>query len=333
VSYNLRDLRLVPIESADPLGIVGLQSPKTIATFTHWGFSQMSRLLGAPAAYLRSLPADIAAAAMNHGIGQLPVGTAAGFLVQAPNGNPTPTVRTVQSTEYARIWDADLYGSIAEQITDRDPAWQLPPTWSGEPAGAYRGDRDSFLIVTNGGSIVEDPSLQGRSDGQMYRGLMVRNSEVGASSITIEQILFRFICGNHMLWGAVISKAFRRRHVGKSGQLMRDTLREIGAVAYSWANESAAKDQAIIRGLISHEIAQTKAGVVDELRAIGYSQAQAETAYDSCERSEEVSPRSFWGIAQGTTRASQISGYQDDRYVLDQLAAKVLSKGARLVTV
>lgn len=63
----------------------------------------------------------------------------------------------------------------------------------------------------------------------------------------------------------------------------------------------------------------------------GTTKAQATEAYLTCEQTEGVSPRSFWGVAQGLTRNSQGSGYQDDRYLLDQLAAKVLARGAKLV--
>ena len=163
---------------------------------------------------------------------------------------------------------------------------------------------------------MSDPTLSSTGNGAMYRGLLVRNSEVGASSITIEPILYRYVCGNHMLWGAVVDKAFKRRHVG--ARVLRDTIREISTIAYRWTQQSAARDEAIIRGLINSEIASTRAAVIDELQNIGATKDAATAAYDACERTETVSPRSFWGAAQGLTRVSQESGHQDDRYTLDK---------------
>jgi len=253
-------------------------------------------------------------------------------------------IRACTSDSYGRIWDSELYSAVQQTIVSQDDRWTLPPTWSGEAAGAYRGDRDSFLILTNGGSIVEDPSLRngtqnaygnvgpGLGDSPtngMFRGLLIRNSEVGASSVTIESILYRYICGNHMLWGAVMDKRFRRRHVGT--KVLRDAIREIHTFAYSFVNQSAARDEAIIRGLIDHELASTKEAVIDELRAIGATREQATEAYDTCLKTEAASPRSFWGVAQGLTRNSQATMYQDERFQLDQLAAKVLARGAKLV--
>jgi hypothetical protein len=162
----------------------------------------------------------------------------------------------------------------------------------------------------------------------MFRGLLVRNSEVGASSIVIEQILYRYVCGNHMLWGAVIDKQFRRRHVGKG--VLRETIREIVSIAAKWRDASGDRDQQIIRTLIENGIASTDKGVIDELRALGASAEQAKAIVDATIASEpQLSPASFWGLANGATRVSQQTAYQDERYKLDQLAGAILAKGAR----
>lgn len=341
-TYNLKDLRAVVeqthnTETFDPTpeqATLRLESPNGRAQFTHYSFGQLARTIGAPASYLRTLPPAVAADCLNFGLQETPHGTAANLLVRANGG--TPVIRAATSDTYGRVWDANLYGELMRRFLDVDSKWQTPPTWDGEPAGAYRGDRDSFVIVVNGGSIVTDPSAAQSSStpesGQtMYRGLMIRNSEVGHCSITIESILFRYICGNHMLWGAIMDRQFRRRHVGT--KITRDTMREINNLAWKFTSRSASRDEAIVRGLIDHEIAISKEAVIDELKSFGATAKQAAEAYDTCEQTETASPRSFWGIAQGLTRNAQASGWQDDRLALDQLAAAVLKRGAALLTV
>lgn len=328
-NFNLRDLRAVSTDGQD----LQLENRATgnRANFTHWAFGQFCRMIGAPVSYLRTIPANLAADCVNFGISDAPVGSTASLLMQAPNGSPVPIVRAATSDSYSRVWDSQLYDSIQKTIVDRDDRWTLPPTWSGESAGAYRGDRDSFLILTNGGSIVNDPSAVGKGSerGGLYRGIMVRNSEVGASSVVIDTILYRYVCGNHMLWGAVTDTQFRRRHVG--AKLLRDVIREINTLAFNFAHSSAERDEQIIRNLIDHDLAGTKDAVVDELRKIGATKDQAIAAYESCEREEDrLSPRSFWGLAQGFTRESQKTAYQDGRFELDQLAAKLLAKGRKV---
>lgn len=161
----------------------------------------------------------------------------------------------------------------------------------------------------------------------MYRGIMVRNSEVGHCSITIETVLYRFICGNHILWGAAFDRSFRRRHVGH--KITRDTMQELLTIARRYNNRAASDDEQIIRALIDHDIAHTKEAVIDELRKMGATKEDATQAYGLCEDRESASPRSFWGMAQGLTRLSQATGYQDERLALDQLAAAVLKAGAK----
>ena len=321
VRYNYKDLQVVT--AGDTLK---LASPKGNARFTHWSFGQLCRSLGAPASYLRELPPSIASDALNYGIQNTALGSDANILVKANGGEPI--IRACTSDSYGRLWDAELYRYVAQSIVDRDQRWNLPPVWEGGTGGAYRGDRDSFLILTNGGSIVTDPTLQGNS-GQMFRGILIRNSEVGASSVTIDTVLYRFICGNLMLWGAVYDQRFRRRHFGTN--VLRDVIRKISKIAWDWTNQSASRDQAIIQGLIDHEVAHTKEAVVDELRKLGATKDQATEAYDRCERTESASPRSFWGMAQGLTRLSQDSEYQSERFELDTLASQLLSKGRKLV--
>ena len=348
-SYNLRDLRAVavdvPNEPITPESIdrgytttpsVMLESPKGQASFTHWSFGQLARTIGAPAAYLRTLPPSIAADAINYGLkdAEITTGKRANLLIKANGG--TPIVRAATSDSYGRVWDSELYGVLGRYFGDGAAStqgeWQSPPTWSGESAGQYRGDRDSFVIRIDGGSIVNDPrGFGGGGNGRLNRGIMVRNSEVGHCSITLECVLFDFICGNHILWGAVIDKTFRRRHVGT--EITGKTITEILSIARKYNARTASQDQQIIDTLVSKELAHTKEAVIDELRKLGYSKEQATDAYDTCEQKDPtLNPRSFWGIAAGTTRNSQEAGYQDDRLALDQLAASVLRKGA-LVTV
>lgn len=326
ITWNAKDLQVLPVEEGGAVGRVALASPRGQAELTPWSHGQLCRLVGAPAAYVRTLPSDVAAAALNHGLQATPVGQKAVILAERTPEAGTVTARAITSETYGRLWDADYYAPVVEALGAQ--GWSTPPTWDGKPAGAYLSDRDSFLVLTHGGSIVNDPSARG-GDGAMYRGLMLRNSEVGLTSVWLDEVLYQYICGNHNFWGAVMGHQFKRRHVGT--QVLRDALREVGAVARRLANRPASVDEALIQSLINLELAATKEGLVDELRKMGATQADAEAAYSTAVEYFDGNPRSCWGIAQGLTRASQASGYQDDRLAMDQLAAKVLSKGRQLV--
>lgn len=334
-TYPLHDLTVTPQANR-----VVLASPKGQAEFSSWSFGQFCRTVGAPASYVGTLAPSITADALNYGIKQREASKDVRLLVKAPaSPGQLPQLRAATSDSYGRVWDCDLHSGVRRMLpadgAREGTDWRLPPTWNGEPAGAYRGDRDSFLILVEGGSIVEDPSAAQHGSGQdgnsraMYRGIMVRNSEVGASSVSIETVLYRYICGNHMLWGASYASRYKRRHVGENAA--RDAVRELARIGRAWADQPAGRDQAIIRLLIDREIASTREAVIAELRTVGLTKLQANTAYDATEQHEQASPRSYWGIAQGITRVSQDSGHQDARVELDRLAGKLLTRGQQLV--
>jgi hypothetical protein len=275
---------------------------------------------------MRTLPSDVAAAALNYGLQASPVGQKAVVLAERNATAGSVTARAITSETYGRLWDADAYAPVVDSLCAQ--GWSTPPTWDGKPAGAYLSDRDSFLVLTHGGSIVNDPSAS-QGNGQLYRGLMLRNSEVGLTSYWMDEVLYQFICGNHNFWGAVFGTQYKRRHVGSN--VLRDVLREVGSMARKLASRPASADEALIKSLIRLELAVTREGVIDELRKMGATQADADAAYQTAVEYFDGNPRSYWGIAQGLTRVSQASGYQDDRLELDQLAAKVLSRGRVLV--
>ena len=330
-------------------GIV-LTNPAGInAKLTHWSFSQASRIISAPAGYLRTLPADITAAAVNYGISKAArqdVKILTRTTVQ-DDGQREHRIRALTSDAYGRVWSADLYADMIDHLT---PAgFDLPPVWPGldkhgtGKAGAYAGDRDAFLILTlPASSIVNDPTARssrldggpGGNAGALYPAIIVRNSEVGAASVSIDVVMYRFICGNHIIWhvDTSASTAWKRRHVGQNAQ--RDSIREVLRIARQLTQRDPAQDERIIRTLADREIAESREGVIAELRAIGYSEADAVAAYEATateQSSTTASPRSYWGIVQGTTYISQQSGYQDDRMSLDQLAAQVLTRGRKLI--
>jgi len=326
VAYNLKDLRAAStwVEGANA-ATLQLESPKGRARFSHWSFGQLCRMLGAPASYLRELPPTIAADCLNHGLTAAENGTSANLLVRAANGTPEPVIRACTSKTYGRVWDHELYSAVDDLIA-RHSGWTVE--------SVTRGDRDSVLTISNKRATLQDPSVQRivndpQADvgGIMYRSLTIGNSEVGGGSVWYEGGIFRARCKNLMLWSAVVESRYRRRHVGS--HVLRDVVRNLSHFAFRYLEQSSERDEAIIRQLIDREIASTREGVIDELRAMGATQEQAQQAYATCEMYEAASPRSFWGVVQGMTRASQQTEYSSDRLELDRLAAQILQRGAR----
>src|SRR5207249_9045618 len=182
------------------------------------------------------------------------------------------------------------------------------------------GDRDMFLFLVDGSRDLEDPTDP--SYGGLFRGFILRNSDVGAAALTLDVFLYRAVCGNAIIWGFQHVAGFRRRHVGASIQsawtASMDTVRAA-------LDADTADDRTLLLRATSQELGGTRDAVIETaVRRLDLSQKQAAEAYTLAEE-HEANPRSVWGYVQGLTRLSQRTPWQDGRYVLDRAASRLLT--------
>jgi hypothetical protein len=177
-----------------------------------------------------------------------------------------------------------------------------------------------FLFLVDGNRDLDDPTDTSRSG--LFRGFILRNSDVGAAALTLDVFLFRVVCGNHIIWGFQHVAGFRRRHVGTSIQeAWTDSLASV-RVALD-ADPSA--DRARLLRASAQEIAPSRDGVIDVVTSrLDLPRKHASEAYGLAEQ-HETNPRSVWGYVQGLTRLSQHTPWQDGRFALDRTASRLLA--------
>lgn len=292
------------------------------AALTHWSFEQLATIAGAPPKYLRTLPAPIASSAINYGLQRQRRDEQ---LLLAEDAEPW-TVHAVTSPRYARVHHDELASRVLD-LTALHPAWHLPLGYrDGEygaervPSGAYLGDRDMFLFLVDGNRDLDDPTDVTHAG--LFRGFILRNSDVGAAALTLDVFLFRAVCANHIIWGFQAVAGFRRRHVGASIQeAWTSSLEGVRAAL----DADTARDRSMLLGATTRELGATREAVLEAaVRRIDLSQKQASEAYDLAER-HETNPRSIWGYVQGLTRLSQRTSWQDGRFALDRAASRLLA--------
>jgi hypothetical protein len=293
-----------------------------IGRLTHWSFGQLATIASAPPSYLRTLPATIASDAINHGLRRAPRDEHQLFVERTAPW----TVHAMTSPRYARVHHHELAARVLDLMIQH-PAWHLPLGYKdGEygaervPSGAYLGDRDMFLLLVDGNRDLDDPT--DRTHAGLFRGFMLRNSDVGAAALTLDMFLYRMICGNHVMWGFQHVAGFRRRHVGASIQdawtISLDGVR-------ASLDADTANDRTLLLRATSQELGPTRDAVLETVvRRLDLSQKQAAEAYTVAEE-HETNPRSVWGYVQGLTRLSQRTPWQDGRYVLDRAASRLLT--------
>ena len=307
---------------ADGESLTLRESPSRSAALTHWSFGQLATIAGAPPNYLRTLPASIASNAINYGLQRNRRDQHQLFV------EPTApwTVHAITSPRYARVHHDELAGRVLDLMA-LHPAWHLPLGYKdGEfgaervPSGAYLGDRDMFLFLVDGNRDLDDPT--DRTHAGLFRGFILRNSDVGAAALTLDMFLFRMVCGNHLIWGFQHVAGFRRRHVGASIQdAWTTSLNDVRAAL----DADTADDRTKLLRATAQELGPTRDAVLETaVQRLDLSLKQAGEAYTLAEQFE-ANPRSVWGYVQGLTRLSQRTPWQDGRFTLDRAAGRLLT--------
>ena len=293
------------------------------AALTHWSFEQLATIAGAPPKYLRSLPAPIASAAINHGLQRQPR-----LQHQLYGDNVAPwTLRAVTSPRYARVHHDELASRVLDLMASH-PAWHLPlgykdGTFGAErvPSGAYLGDRDMFLFLVDGNRDLHDPTDSSQSG--LFRGFILRNSDVGAAALSLDVFLFRVVCGNHIIWGFQHVAGFRRRHIGAS---IQDAWSNSLIRARAALDADTTADRTMVARATTTELGKLsrRSGSGGRARNWNCRRNPRPRRTTSRNRTNAI-PRSVWGFVQGLDRLSQQTPWQDGRFALDRAAGALLA--------
>lgn len=347
---------------AGDIKLVGKQNIP--AKLTHYSFGQLASLIGAPAKYLRTLPATLATQNLNHGLkarGEADgsAATDSGDKLQLLfHKNGSLVTRAITGECYDRVWNHELVSRI---ITDLVPeGWRAPPARPARenqkgtrvataadilpnqgdfglaikegdliaPAGLYASDHDMFAFLVNMGSVVEDGGKL------LNQGLFLQNSEVGDCGLKLKKFIMDHVCGNHIVWGVSEVNEINIRHVKGTEVKQGESLRKFVA---KWSmlltsETSADKIQSDIRKARAFEIAATKDEVLDALfkfaKGHGLDRLSRKTlsaGYDLAEKSPRYgAPTTVWGMVNGLTELSQTTGYTDDRTAMDVQAGRLM---------
>jgi Domain of unknown function (DUF932) len=291
------------------------------ARLTHWSFGQLAARVEAPASYLRKLPATLAAQNLNHGLATNR-GDSSETAKLMFHANGSLVLRALTSERYERIWNFE----VAERLLslESNSGWEVarPDVRSISGDGQlplYASDHDMFVFMRTRNVTVNEPG----TDEPIYRGVIVENSEVGASALKLTRFLYRYMCGNHIIWGASKVMDLSVRHIGQA----RERWNQFGITVRQWADESADEETTMIRAAKERIIAATKDEVLDAIfgkRAIGLSRRQLTAGYDAVVPDQDGNPNSVWGMVQGLTRYSQQTTFADERTAIDRAAGKLL---------
>lgn len=297
---------------------------------SHWAFGQLCGRVGAPAGYLRTLPAAMAADCVNYGLQARESVDELGFLLRnEERGNPA-SLAAVTGPNYGRIWNAEIAKSLVQRFGDGVTGDFRVPGEFGEAVEItkanttlYAGDRDMFVFLADETHRIEVPNRRNGEPGSLARGLFVYNSEVGAQTLGVAAFLFDYTCSNRIVWGAEGFREIKIRHT--SGAPDR-WIEQVQPAIQRYANGAAS----IVQDQIIAAQAK-KIGDQDRVAAFlasRFTKAQAKAITLAHEAEEGRPIETLWDATTGATAYARTIEWQDDRVDIERKAGAILALAA-----
>ena len=237
------------------------------------------------------------------------------------------TLRSLTSTSYKRLYDSYVVSRAIEHCTDDIvPGGYVAGGGNSNPkrSGLYLSDRDSFMFLVNQNDPID---IKGE---QLHRGIMIWNSEVGSKTIGFQYFMYRYVCANHIIWGAEQVETINKRHVGSLEEVLKNL--PIYLEKLHSRTEEDDRFEVLAEKAMNTTFATTEEDYVKRLNSIVRNQSMNNKRASAIYRSAiedatktDGDPTTFWGAIQGVTRYSQNIPHSDDRTSVDALSEKIFA--------
>ncbi len=322
-------------DDAERLALVLPGADRTLAP-THWSFGQLAGIVGAPATYLRQLPAPLAGINLQYGLTAHRAEQVKTLEVE----NGRVELRAVTGPDYGRIFDHELVAAVQKIAGNGtgDTRWKIPGVldWStgiynprvditADTTTLYASDRDVFLFLVDDLNPIEAGRLPDGSPDLYFRGFYCWNSEVGAKTLGIASFYLRAVCQNRNLWGVEDFEEITIRH---SKYAASRFAQQAAPALTRFANSSPMPFVNGIRAAREKIVARSDEDRMEFLRKRGFSKADTAKIIETVLAEEGRKPASVFDFVQGITAVARDKPHQDARLDLEGKAKKLLDRAA-----
>ncbi|WP_184401239.1 DUF932 domain-containing protein [Rhizobium sp. BK650] len=313
--------------------VPGNQQP---ITPTHWSYGQLCSLVGAPATYMRRLPAPLAAINLQHGL----LNHRPELVKTLEMDDGRVELRAVTGPEYGRIWDHELVSAVMKIAGNGtgDTIWKVPGLldWASmthnpfvdiakDTTTLYASDRDVFLFLVDDTRPIEAGRLSNGEPDLYFRGFYAWNSEVGSKSLGIASFYLRAVCANRNIWGSENFEEITIRH----SKFAADRFAHEAAPALqTFASSSPAPFVEGIKAARERIVARDDEDRQSFLRRRGFSKSETDKIIETVLSEEGRPPESIFDFVQGITAIARDRTQQDTRLELEGKAKKLLESAS-----
>jgi len=303
---------------------------------THWSFGQLASQIGAPATYLRQLPAALAGINLQYGL----TSHRAEQIKTLETDDGRVELRAVTGPDYGRIYDHELVEAV-QRIAGNgtgDTRWKVPGVldWSTgiynpnvdvtkDTTTLYASDRDVFLFLVDDLNPIEAGRLPDGSPDLYFRGFYCWNSEVGAKTLGIASFYLRAVCQNRNLWGVEDFEEITIRH---SKYAASRFAHEAAPALTRFANSSPMPFINGVKAAREKIVASSDDDRSEFLRKRGFSKAETTKIIETVLAEEGHPPASIFDFVQGITAVARDKTHQDARLDMEAKAKKLFDRAA-----
>ena len=322
-NMSTRSLEVRPMES-DPINGLEIYGPNGKAAIpTNWSFGQLAGLAGAPAGYLRTLPAAIVADNINYGLKFNRSAEDIKVLIANNDADQPYDLRAATGPNYGRIWNKDIVSALMNRFGDGATGDFKVPGEFGKDVPItkknttiFGSDRDMFVFLADEKNRLEMPNRRNGQSGSLARGFFVWNSEVGSQSVGVAFFLFDYACENRIVWGAEGYREVRIRHTVSAPDRWMD---EVTPQLMAMADSSAKTVEDTLKAA-----QQRKVDAVEDFLSKRFTKTVARGAMKAHELEEGRPMETLWDTVTGVTAYAKSINFQDDRVAVERGAGKLL---------
>ena len=250
------------------------------------------------------------------------------------------TIRAVMSSKYAFVEHFDVLTAVFDGLRQarEDNGVHFEPGMASLSDTHMRARINMPSLRTVAHELLKNyrspySGQSGLDNPNLFLGIEIRNSEVGAGSFVIVPVIVVEVCNNGM---TLTKELFRKRHLGAkmsegaiSSRTMKATMELISAQTVDYVTEIATPAflQAQVDELMGLVVAVQPTLVQEHLQSV-FSEAHANAVFDAFIMSGDITA---FGVAQAMTAASQGDVFSaDDARIVDDDALNVAAKVAQL---
>jgi hypothetical protein len=306
---------------------------------TNWAFGQLATRAGAPAGYLRDLPAPLAADCINYGLARKDVEDT-GVLLRKDPASGAAVLAAVTGPNYGRVWNATIARALVDRFGDGvTPGGFKVPGEFGHDAEItksnttlYASDRDMFVFLADEKNRIEIPDRRDGKTGAMARGFFVWNSETGAQTFGISTFLFDYVCCNRIVWGSQDYKEIKIRHTASAPDRW---IEEVAPALERYAESSTrsitdaiavAKGAKLLSGVSTDQKEREEAVQAFLTKRFTRSQARAISAAHLADEDRPI--ETMWDAVVGATAYARQIQFQDERIEIERKAGQLMNAAA-----